>query len=142
VEVQVAGFARRVAGAAATRAEAAAVALSWSTTRLAAAERVLERADAELRTMAATLDGRDPAQVLARGWTLTTDGSGRIVRHPDGLSRGDQLTTRFAAGVVQSTVDAVSLDTRSAAPAGESRPSAPGAVGHLPSDVNREQESP
>jgi len=80
-----------------------------SRTRLEAAHRVLERAGARLTTVAATVDGFDPARVLARGWTLTTDGSGRIIRDPERLEPGDRLVTVFGRGRVDSTVESVEV---------------------------------
>ena len=134
IDADVASICRRIAGVAEARVDAASALLVWSTTRLGGAARVLERADANLRTVSATLEGRDPAKVLARGWTLTTDGAGRIVRDPHGLNLGDRLTTVFAAGSVGSTVDELALDGvfTSSRPATDEREH----------DVTLEKESP
>lgn len=48
----------------------------------------------------------DPARLLERGYTLTLDGSGRLLRAAGGLQPGDRLRTRFADGQVDSTVTA------------------------------------
>jgi exodeoxyribonuclease VII large subunit len=46
----------------------------------------------------------DPARLLERGYTLTFDASGRLLRAAGGLQTGDRLRTRFADGHVDSTV--------------------------------------
>ncbi|QQL45962.1 exodeoxyribonuclease VII large subunit [Sulfuriroseicoccus oceanibius] len=46
-----------------------------------------------------------PDVVLARGYSLTTDSTGRIIRDADTLSPGDELTTKFAKGSVRSKVE-------------------------------------
>jgi exodeoxyribonuclease VII large subunit len=45
---------------------------------------------------------------LRRGYTMTTDGQGRIVRGVHGLHAGDRLVTRFVDGSATSIVDGVS----------------------------------
>jgi exonuclease VII large subunit len=42
--------------------------------------------------------------MLGRGWSITTDASGRAVRDVAALRAGDILTTRVATGTVTSTV--------------------------------------
>ncbi len=59
----------------------------------------------------------DPARLLERGYTLTLDASGRLLRAAGALQPGDRLRTRFADGHVDSTVTA----------AGASRPRRKGA---------------
>ncbi len=51
----------------------------------------------------------DPARLLERGYTLTLDGSGRLLRAAGGLQPGDRLRTRFADGHVDSTVTAAGV---------------------------------
>jgi exodeoxyribonuclease VII large subunit len=96
----------RVGARASHRADAASAVLDFSSRRLGGALRVPSRAEARLETIAATIDGRDPGRVLARGWTLTTDADGRIVRDPARLTPGDAMITVFAEGRLASTVDA------------------------------------
>jgi exodeoxyribonuclease VII large subunit len=64
-----------------------------------------------LETRADRIDALDrqlelvgPQKVLERGYTLTTDAKGRLVRSVTAVTTGDQLTTRFADGKVDSTV--------------------------------------
>lgn len=65
--------------------------------RLDAAGRALDAAASRVRT-------HDPVQALARGWSITTDASGRVVRTPDQVALGDVLTTRVHGGTLASTV--------------------------------------
>ena len=51
----------------------------------------------ELDALTRQLDALDPARVLERGYTLTTDGDGRRAR-PAALRSGDELQTYFADG--------------------------------------------
>jgi exodeoxyribonuclease VII large subunit len=46
----------------------------------------------------------DPARVLERGFTLTLDAHGRVLRRADDVAPGQRLRTRFADGEVASTV--------------------------------------
>ena len=46
----------------------------------------------------------DPVNVLARGWTITRDAGGAVVRSPLDVAPGDVLITQLAAGSVPSTV--------------------------------------
>lgn len=58
--------------------------------------------NAESRVAAA-----DPRRALARGWSITRDRDGRIVRHAADIDVGTPITTTFADGEVQSRVAAV-----------------------------------
>jgi exodeoxyribonuclease VII large subunit len=60
----------------------------------------------ERRLVAASskLDLLDPNNPLKRGYSLTFDGSGAIVRSASGAGTGDLLTTRFADGEITSRV--------------------------------------
>lgn len=46
----------------------------------------------------------DPKNVLARGWSITRDSSGRIVRNVDDIRSGAELHTSVADGIIVSTV--------------------------------------
>ena len=48
----------------------------------------------------------DPARTLARGWSITRDAQGRVVRSASAVGPGDRLVTTVADGEVRSTVDA------------------------------------
>ncbi len=49
----------------------------------------------------------DVGRQLERGYTLTLDEDGRVVRHARAVSAGQRLVTRFADGSVRSVVDIV-----------------------------------
>jgi exodeoxyribonuclease VII large subunit len=84
-EAALAGAARRLAG----RAPRA----------VAVATRRLDGVEAQVRAL-------DPARTLARGWSITRDARGRVVRSATDVQPGDRLTTTVAEGRVHSTVDA------------------------------------
>jgi exodeoxyribonuclease VII large subunit len=67
--------------------------------------RMLERSTNELDTIAIRLADLDPATTMARGWSITRDPEGRVIRSIDDVTPGDQLTTTLADGTVRSTVD-------------------------------------
>jgi exodeoxyribonuclease VII large subunit len=68
-----------------------------------AAARVAD-AHARLAARRALLAAYDPQRLLARGWSITTDADGTVLRSVDGLAAGATLTTRLADGVARSTV--------------------------------------
>lgn len=46
----------------------------------------------------------DPVQVMRRGWSITRDAGGRVVRDAASLREGDAIVTTVAAGEIASTV--------------------------------------
>jgi exodeoxyribonuclease VII large subunit len=73
--------------------------------RLAAAPpRGLEQARRVLDGIEARARAYDPAHTLARGWSITRDAEGAVVRGSEAVSIGDELTTTLARGTVRSTV--------------------------------------
>jgi exodeoxyribonuclease VII large subunit len=66
---------------------------------LAAAGRELDAIEAQVRAL-------DPRRTLARGWSITRDADGRVVRSAATVAPGDTLVTTLADGAVRSTVDA------------------------------------
>ncbi len=64
---------------------------------VAVAERRLESLEAQVRAL-------DPARTLARGWSITRDATGRVVRSASELAPGDRLLTTLAEGEVHSEV--------------------------------------
>ncbi|MDQ6853579.1 MAG: exodeoxyribonuclease VII large subunit, partial [Actinomycetota bacterium] len=69
--------------------------------RLARAEgRRLDGSEARLRAL-------DPVRVLERGYTITRDRDGQLVKQVAGLSTGDRLVTEFADGTAASVVNEV-----------------------------------
>ncbi|MGH9117499.1 MAG: exodeoxyribonuclease VII large subunit [Acidimicrobiales bacterium] len=67
--------------------------------------RLVDAAERDLDRWAARLDGLDPTRLLARGWTVTRRGDGRLVRSAAELAGGDTIVTTFADGDVTSRVD-------------------------------------
>jgi exodeoxyribonuclease VII large subunit len=64
---------------------------------LAAAARDLDAVEAQVRAL-------DPARALAKGWSITRDAHGRVVRSASALAPGDELVTTLSDGDVRSTV--------------------------------------
>jgi exodeoxyribonuclease VII large subunit len=80
--------------------------------RLALGERLAAAARGRLREMDVRLDGLSrlcsqlaPERTLERGFTLTRDDQGRVLRRPDQVAAGDRITTRFASGELLSRVE-------------------------------------
>jgi len=70
---------------------------------------ITERERSRLDVFAARVDAVDPAVQLARGWTVTRNADGAIVRSAADLSPGDALTTDFVDGRSTSVIDTVDL---------------------------------
>jgi len=82
-------------------------ALAGAARRLAArAPRAVAVATRRLDGVEAQVRALDPARTLARGWSITRDAQGRVVRSATDVQPGDRLTTTVAEGRVHSTVDA------------------------------------
>ncbi len=79
---------------------------------LARAGTVIERSTSRLDVLAARVAALDPAVQLARGWSITRDADGRVVRSTEDLARDDIVTIAVADGVITSTV----TDTNRTAP--------------------------
>ena len=71
---------------------------------LPAANGELARVDRRLAAAQAKLGLLDPNSPLKRGYSLTFDAQGRIVRRADAVHAGDELTTRLGEGEVRSRV--------------------------------------
>ncbi len=69
-----------------------------------ALRRNLERNRQRLERLGASLVGLDPAAVLSRGYSLTRNAKGEVVRDPSTLAAGDTLTSTFARGWATSEV--------------------------------------
>jgi exodeoxyribonuclease VII large subunit len=70
-----------------------------------AGRRRLERAEQRLAAHEARARALDPRRVLARGYSLTTDASGALVRDASKLVAGQRIHTRLARGSVLSRVE-------------------------------------
>lgn len=68
------------------------------------------QARTRLEACARHLAGLGPQQVLARGYSLTLDADGRLVRRAQDVRPGMSLVTRLAEGSIRSTVDRPSAD--------------------------------
>ncbi|HEX4928163.1 MAG TPA: exodeoxyribonuclease VII large subunit [Burkholderiales bacterium] len=64
----------------------------------------LHRAEAALARLAASLAGLDPAAVLARGYSITRNAAGQVLRDARTARDGELLSTRLASGEVASRV--------------------------------------
>jgi exodeoxyribonuclease VII large subunit len=89
---------RRLLEAAGTVAHTARRTSSLAPRALGDAERRLEALATQIRLL-------DPAQVLARGWSITRTADGRLVRQPADAPPGTGLVTTTGGGEVRSTVE-------------------------------------
>lgn len=69
-----------------------------------ASRRILEHNTAELQTLAAGLEALSPLSVLSRGYSVTTDGEGKLVTDAEQLDAGSMIETRFERGSALSVV--------------------------------------
>jgi exodeoxyribonuclease VII large subunit len=69
------------------------------------APRALDHATRTIDGVENRVRALDPARVLARGWSITRDGDGRLVRSSREVPAGAPLVTTLADGTVRSTVD-------------------------------------
>ncbi|MGE1562666.1 exodeoxyribonuclease VII large subunit [Pantoea septica] len=67
-------------------------------------EKMLNRDRQRFATLAAQLEGVSPLATLARGFSVTTDSAGQVVKKTAQLQSGDTLRTRFDDGWVESQV--------------------------------------
>jgi exodeoxyribonuclease VII large subunit len=47
----------------------------------------------------------DPANLLRRGWSITRDANGNVIRSVDQVESGDLVTTRVADGTLTSRIE-------------------------------------
>ena len=102
------GTARRTASAVSTscggaRGEIRRLALAIGRAAHHGAERTRLRLDG----LEAQARAYDPQRALERGWSITTDGTGRLLRSVAGIMPGATLQTRMSDGTVTSTTTAV-----------------------------------
>lgn len=67
----------------------------------------LERAGERLAHTERQVHALDPARLVARGWSITRDADGRVVRRATAVARGDHLTTTLAGGRVVSRAESI-----------------------------------
>jgi exodeoxyribonuclease VII large subunit len=82
---------------------------------VAAAGRDLDALDAQVRAL-------DPTRALARGWSITRDADGNVVRSVAAVAAGDALVTTLADGEMRSTVSASFTDPPVADPSADDTP--------------------
>ncbi len=72
----------------------------------------LEQAKIELIGHGKRLYAVSPRSVLARGYSMTIDANGSVVRSAGNVAAGDRLLTQFVDGQVRSTVDGAKPKTK------------------------------
>lgn len=101
----------RLERAAAVTIERCTAALSRRSGRLATiASHRLDAADEELRRRRAVIDMLDPKRQLERGWSLTRNRAGAVVRSVAEVAEGETIVTMLADGSLRSTVDSAAKD--------------------------------
>ncbi len=69
-----------------------------------------------LDNVAAQVHAYDPQRALERGWSMTSDAAGRLIRSVGEVVPGATLRTRMRDGVIESTVRAVSPNDTTGSP--------------------------
>jgi len=87
---------------------------SLSRALASAATLAVARREAAFEKLKAKLSLLSPYAVLGRGYSLTTDANGAVVKSSDQLKSGDRIVTRLAKGVVESIVSATPAGTAEA----------------------------
>ncbi len=105
--------------------------------------RALGAATRDLAAIEAQVRALDPARVLARGWSITRDADGRVVRSVGGVAAGEQLVTTLADGHVRSTVTGSARLTGAAPhPAGPTPTVRPADTATRPADPPADDTTP
>ncbi|MDE0700020.1 MAG: exodeoxyribonuclease VII large subunit [Acidimicrobiaceae bacterium] len=87
--------------------------IAQAVARLEVAQRHgLTTAERRVDAVAAQVRALNPALALARGWSITRDGDGRVVRSAASVESGDIVTTQLADGDLTSTITAATHHTR------------------------------
>ncbi len=98
-------FGARLAAAAAHQLDLARLRLRDAPARLASAlARRMDTASARLEALRAGLANLDPTAVLGRGYSITRDAGGVVLRDAARVSEGDSVTTTLARGWIESDV--------------------------------------
>ena len=98
------GLARRLVHPAARLAAHRDLVLQLNARLAFALSHCVHRAGARLERLQATLAGLDPAAVLSRGYSITYDAAGAVLRDATNVKEGERLRTRLAKGELQSEV--------------------------------------
>lgn len=82
------------------------------------AERLGRSSDAAMRAASAAIEllsvrigAVDPARALARGWSITRDASGSVVRRVADVAPGDLLVTTLADGTITSSIESTDAES-------------------------------
>jgi exodeoxyribonuclease VII large subunit len=67
----------------------------------------LERQVQRLTMHSASVRLLDPVTTMARGWSITRDENGNVVRSKDDVATGQKITTLLADGSITSTVEGI-----------------------------------
>jgi exodeoxyribonuclease VII large subunit len=67
----------------------------------------LERQSQRIAMHSASVRLLDPVTTMARGWSITRDENGNVVRSTTEISTGQKITTLLADGSITSTVEGV-----------------------------------
>lgn len=67
--------------------------------------KILELANKNFELQELRIKAADPQTILAKGYSLTLDSSGKIIRGAKGIESGTKITTRFADGEIRSIVE-------------------------------------
>jgi len=57
-----------------------------------------------LQAAALTLDERSPLRILERGYAIAYDGAGKVLRSPEQVELGEDISVRLTRGEVGATV--------------------------------------
>jgi exodeoxyribonuclease VII large subunit len=67
----------------------------------------LNSAKARIDVLEAEIASHDPVVLMRRGWSITYDADGRVLKSVRQSTKGAELTTRLADGTVTSTVRSI-----------------------------------
>ena len=70
-----------------------------------AALALLSRRHAKLEALIRETEALSPLSILSRGYSVTTDSSGRVIHDAMDVSPGDMITTRLGKGLLVSRVE-------------------------------------
>ena len=68
-------------------------------------DRLLTESRQRVAAAGGKLDALSPLRVLGRGYSITQDAGGRVVRSASALQPGEEIHTRLESGRVQSRVE-------------------------------------
>lgn len=89
---------------------------------VARAPRTVAVAERDVDRIAGHVRALDPARTLARGWSITRDATGAVVRSPGAVAPGDALSTTVADGTIASVVTGPAGPGGAAGPGGGGKP--------------------